>query len=114
MFTHGPLYPEDASGSDIGSESARSVDRCCCGRIDPFIEPVILGERAHERLGDEGAFCGGVKNHTIRDQDREIERLRAALREIAKPGLTEASAGAMVFEDLESKKRIAREALKFG
>lgn len=38
--------------------------------------------------------------------------LLAALEEIAKPdGLTEASAGTMVFEDLTSKKQIARAAI---
>lgn len=55
------------------------MDRCCCGRIEPFSEPVILGERLHERLGDEGTFCGPVYSHTIRDQGQEIERLRTAL-----------------------------------
>ena len=45
--------------------------------------------------------------------EKEVERLRAALEKIAQPdGLTEASAGAMVFQDLESKKQIARVALE--
>ncbi len=89
------------------------MDRCCCGQIELFSEPVILGERLHERLGDEGAFCGPVLHHDLRDLQNDNDRLRAALEKIAQPdGLTEASAGAMVFQDLESKKQIARVALE--
>lgn len=48
-----------------------------------------------------------------RDQLKSINvDLLTALKEIAKPdGLTEASAGAMVFKDLESKKKMARTAI---
>ena len=55
------------------------AERCCCGRIEDWTEPLILGERLHERLGDEGAFCGPVLHHDLRDQEQEIERLRKAL-----------------------------------
>jgi len=55
------------------------AERCCCGRIEDWTEPVILGERLHERLGGEGAFCGPVLHHDLRDQKQEIKKLRAAL-----------------------------------
>ncbi len=35
-----------------------------------------FNEYLHEPLGPEGAFCGPASHHTIRNQDREIERLR--------------------------------------
>ena len=52
------------------------MDRCCCGRIEDFTEPVIMNDRMHERLGDPGAFCGPVYKHDIRDLTADNERLR--------------------------------------
>jgi hypothetical protein len=49
--------------------------RCCCGRIRDCTEPLIINDTLHERLGDEGAFCGPVDHHIIRDQEKEIARL---------------------------------------
>ncbi len=56
-----------------------SAERCCCGRITDYTEPLIINGRLHERLGDEGSFCGPVDAHTTRDQQRELIRLRLLL-----------------------------------
>ena len=53
---------------------------CCCGRLKWCDEPVIYNDKMHEPLSDPEAFCGPVYRHTIRDQQQEIERLRAALK----------------------------------
>ena len=58
------------------------TDRCCCGRIRNFTETVIFNHTMHERLGDKGTFCGPVDHHTMRDQEREIERLQARVEEL--------------------------------
>jgi hypothetical protein len=37
---------------------------------------VILGTRLHERLGDEGAFCGPALHHDLRDLQADNDHLR--------------------------------------
>ena len=58
------------------------MDRCCCGRISPWTEPVIINGRLHERLGDQDSFCGPVDAHTARDQQQEIERLQGFVAKV--------------------------------
>ena len=58
------------------------AEQCCCGRIKEWTAPVFISNRLHERFGDEGAFCGSTRAHTIRDQGRELERLRAEIVEL--------------------------------
>ncbi len=60
------------------------ADQCCCGRIKGCDEPVVLNDYMHEPLGPEGAFCGKVSHHDLRDLHIEVERLREVIREIAR------------------------------
>ena len=67
---------------------------------------------AIDYLLDLGAEHAKELEATVEVLRARVVELEAALEEIAKPdGLTEASAGAMVFEDLKNKKTIARAAL---
>lgn len=59
------------------------TDRCCCGRIVEWVEPVIINGIRHERLGDDEAFCGPELNHAVRDLSNEVDRLRAENERLA-------------------------------
>lgn len=55
------------------------TDQCCCGRFKPWPEgeeSIRINDTVHEEHGPEGASCGPWWRHEIRDQQREIERLR--------------------------------------
>ena len=84
---------------------ATTPDRCCCGRIKNFTEPIIIGPTLHERLGDDGASCGPVNNHITRDQGREIEKLRAvadAVEELPRGLLFQMRGGAEVAKAMKA------------
>ena len=61
------------------------ADQCCCGRIKPCTETSIINQTQHEPLGDDGAFCGPVIKHDLRDAYRKVDALKverdAACRE---------------------------------
>jgi hypothetical protein len=66
----------------INEFTGADEERCCCGRIREFTETIRINNTVHERLGDEGSFCGPVDRHIIRDQDKEIARLTLEVEQL--------------------------------
>ncbi len=60
------------------------ADQCCCGRIKDCDEPLIINDYMHEPLGPEGAFCGKVSHHDVRDLRIEFRRLREVIFDISR------------------------------
>jgi len=49
---------------------------CCCGKyIDDELLPFVSNGTMHEQLGEDGAFCGTVDSHTIRDMRNKIDKI---------------------------------------
>lgn len=83
-------------------------ERCCCGRIIDAAEndlPFLINNILHERLGLDGAFCGPLKDHQLRDLRAALDEACRLLRLAAKEPATEEDwvfGGPRLWEDIFS------------
>jgi len=61
------------------------MSQCCCGRLRPFDDVLILNGIKHELFGPKGAMCAPVQACELRDVRIERDAYREALEQIAAP-----------------------------
>ncbi len=57
------------------------MSQCCCGRLKPFEDVLILNGIKHELLGGEGAMCAPIQACELRDARERVEEFRRVFKD---------------------------------